>query len=86
MKRKEQLTIAKNILLETIEKERPAAIVKAVTRPDEEIAVTTLENIDKSDIVSMNTTIIIGNARTYANDLYMITRRGYGNKYDLGKE
>lgn len=83
MKRKEQLTTAKNILLETIEKERPAAIAKAVTRPDEEIIITTLENIDNVGILGMNTTIIIGNSNTYVNDLYMITRRGYGNKYNL---
>jgi precorrin-3B C17-methyltransferase len=83
MKRKEEITAAKNILLENIEKDRPAVIAKAVTRPDEEIVITTLENIDKFDIVTMNTTIIIGNSNTYANDLYMITRRGYGNKYDL---
>ena len=85
MKRKEELTIAKNILLENIGKDRPAVIAKAATRPDEEIVITTLENIDKFDIVSMNTTIIIGNGNTYVNDLYMITRRGYGNKYDLSK-
>ncbi len=85
MKRKEELTMAKNILLENIEKDTPAVIAKAVTRPDEEIVITTLENIDKFDIVSMNTTIVIGNGNTYVNDLYMITRRGYGNKYDLSK-
>ena len=83
MKRKDELTIAKNILLEKIEKDRPAVIAKAVTRPDEEIVITTLENIDKFDIVSMNSSIIIGNGNTYVNELYMITRRGYGNKYDL---
>ncbi len=85
MKRKEELTIAKNILLESIEKNRPAVIAKAVTRRGEEIIITTLENIDKFDIVTMNTTVIIGNENTYVNDLYMITKRGYGNKYDLNK-
>jgi Precorrin-3B methylase len=83
MKRKDELTQAKNILLETIEKDRPAVIAKAVTRPDEEIVITTLENIDKFDIVSMNSSIIIGNGNTFVNELFMITRRGYGNKYDL---
>ncbi|MHB1661847.1 MAG: precorrin-3B C(17)-methyltransferase [bacterium] len=83
MKRKEELTIAKNILLENIEKDRPVAIAKAVTRPDEEIIITTLENMDNFDIVSMNTTIIIGSSNTYVKDFFMITKRGYGNKYDL---
>ena len=83
IKRKDELTLAKNILLETIDKDRPAVIAKAVTRPDEEIVITTLENIDKLDIVSMNSSIIIGNGNTYVNELYMITMRGYGNKYDL---
>ncbi len=86
MKRKEELTIAKNILLENIEHDRPVAIVKAVTRPDEEIVITTLENIDNFDIVTMNTTVIVGSSNTYVNDLYMITKRGYGNKYDLNKK
>ncbi|MCL4542920.1 MAG: precorrin-3B C(17)-methyltransferase [Deltaproteobacteria bacterium] len=83
MKRKNELTIAKGILLEDINKDRPVAIVKAAARPTEEIVITTLENMDKFDIISMNTTIIIGSSNTYVKDFFMITKRGYGNKYDL---
>ncbi|RZD16073.1 MAG: precorrin-3B C(17)-methyltransferase [Candidatus Acididesulfobacter guangdongensis] len=82
-KRKDELTAAKEILLKNINKTRPAAIVKAASRPDEEIVITTLEHIDEFSLVSMNTTIIIGNSTTFVKDFYMITRRGYGNKYRL---
>ena len=82
-KRKDELTNAKEILLKNIDKNRPSAIVKAASRPDEEIVITTLEHIDKFDLISMNTTIIIGNSTTFVKDFYMITKRGYGNKYNL---
>ncbi|MHB1680848.1 MAG: precorrin-3B C(17)-methyltransferase [bacterium] len=82
-KRKDELTNAKEILLKNIDKNRPSAIVKAVSRPEEEIVITTLEHIDEFDLISMNTTIIIGNSTTFVKDFYMITRRGYGNKYNL---
>ncbi|MHB1645473.1 MAG: precorrin-3B C(17)-methyltransferase [Candidatus Acididesulfobacter diazotrophicus] len=82
-KRKDELTNAKEILLKNIDKNRPSAIVKAASRPDEEIVITTLEHIDEFDLISMNTTIIIGNSTTFVKDFYMITKRGYGNKYNL---
>ena len=82
-KRKDELTMAKELLLENIDKDRPAAIVKAASRPDEEVVITTLERIDAFDIISMNTTIIIGNKTTFVKDLFMITKRGYDNKYVL---
>lgn len=82
MKRKDELSIAKNILLKNIDANRPVAIVKAVTRPDEEIVITTLDKMDSFDIVSMNTTIIIGNSNTFVRDFFMITKRGYDNKYN----
>jgi precorrin-3B C17-methyltransferase len=82
-KRKDELTNAKKILLNSINKNRPSAIVKAASRPDEEIVITTLEHIDEFDLISMNTTIIIGNSTTFVKDFYMITKRGYGNKYNL---
>jgi len=84
-KRRNGLTVAKDILLGNIIKSRPIAIVKSVTRVDEEIVITTLEDMDKFDIVNMNTTIIIGNSSSYVKDFFMITRRGYSNKYDLSK-
>lgn len=83
MKRKNELTMAKELLLKKINKDRPVAIVKAVTRPDEEIIITNLERMDEFDIVSMNTTIIIGNSTTFVNEFFMITKRGYDNKYSL---
>jgi precorrin-3B C17-methyltransferase len=83
MKRKNELTMAKELLLKKINKDRPIAIVKAATRPDEEIIITTLERMDEFDIVSMNTTIIIGNSTTFVNEFFMITKRGYENKYSL---
>ena len=82
-KRRDELTNAKKILLKNIDKNRPSAIVKSASRPDEEIVITTLEHIDEFDLINMNTTIIVGNSTTFVKDFYMITRRGYGNKYNL---
>ncbi len=82
-RRRREFVLAKNILLEKIEGERPVAVVKAASRPDEAVEITILEKMDLSGIVSMNSAVIIGNSSTYVKDLYMITRRGYGNKYNL---
>lgn len=84
-KRRNELTVAKDILLGNIDKSRPVAIVKSAARFDEEIVITTLEDMDNFDIVNMNTTIIIGNSNSYVKDFFMITKRGYGNKYDLNE-
>jgi len=80
-KRKEHLTKAKEILLKFRRDETPVAIIKNATRKDEEIILTTLKEMDNFD-VDMNTTIIVGNSRTYTFKNFMITLRGYERKYE----
>jgi len=73
-------------LLEIVEKHRGAdtvvGMVRAATREDEKVRVTTIEQFDVTD-VDMQTLVIIGNASTYIKNGKMITPRGYRDKYQL---
>lgn len=60
----------------------PAGIVKAATREDEQVLITTLNTIPYNQ-VDMQTTVIIGNSNTYKWGDMLITPRGYKNKYTL---
>lgn len=74
--RTQQIFTAQEIFLQHRKGETPVAIVKSAYRQDEQITLTTLEKMTKSEI-DMLTTVIIGNSSTqnYAN--WMITPRGY---------
>ena len=60
----------------------PAGIVKAATRENETIKLTTLEKFDPED-VDMQSTVIVGNSSTYSWMGKMVTPRGYLEKYEL---
>ena len=55
-------------------------IVKGAMREHETVIVTDLENMQDSDI-DMQTTVIIGNSKTFVWNNLMITPRGYENKF-----
>ena len=75
-KRVEQIVTAQEIFLKYRDPDTPVAIVRAVYRDDEQITVTSLENMLDHPI-DMLTTIIIGNSNTYSYGDWMITPRGY---------
>jgi precorrin-3B C17-methyltransferase len=81
-KRSWQLERALEIIAEHREKSTVVGFVKAATREDEEIHIGTLENFDHSAI-DMQTTVIIGNTKTFCWHDRMITPRGYRDKYQL---
>ena len=58
----------------------PVGMVRNATRKNEEVAVTTLEDMLTAKKIDMVTTIIIGNSHTYRKRQYMITPRGYNSK------
>ncbi|MBE0582627.1 MAG: precorrin-3B C(17)-methyltransferase [Desulfofustis sp.] len=60
----------------------PVGVVTAVTREHERIVVSSLETFD-SALVDMQTTVIVGNSRTFVWRGKMITPRGYRSKYRL---
>jgi precorrin-3B C17-methyltransferase len=69
-----------------IGKHRSAAtvvgIVKGAMREHESVIVTDLENMQDSDI-DMQTTVIIGNSKTFVWNHLMVTPRGYENKFAI---
>jgi len=75
-----------NKLLEIVsryrQKSTPVGMVKAATRENEEVLLSTLEFFN-ADLVDMQTTVIIGNSNSYEWNKKMITPRGYRNKYQL---
>jgi cobalt-precorrin 5A hydrolase/precorrin-3B C17-methyltransferase len=62
----------------------PVGVVRAAFRPEQEVAVTTLEDlVSASTPVDMVTTVIVGNSRTFVHNGRMITPRGYSERCDL---
>jgi cobalt-precorrin 5A hydrolase / precorrin-3B C17-methyltransferase len=74
--RTQQIITARQIFLKHRHPNTPVAIVRSVYRPDEQIVLTTLEEMLEYPI-DMLTTVLIGNSstRTYAD--WIITPRGY---------
>ncbi|MEW5745546.1 MAG: precorrin-3B C(17)-methyltransferase [Nitrospirota bacterium] len=79
MGRPEHITTARAICLKYRSTETPVGIVKGAMRENERIVITTLRDMLNHDI-DMQTTVIIGNSRTFTWDKWMITPRGYGDK------
>ena len=71
-----QLERLKQIFLEHRKAETPVAIVRQVTRGDEDITLTTLLDFDPED-VDMFSLVMIGNSQTYQFKNFLVTPRGY---------
>ena len=76
VRRTEQIEILRKILLQHRPGSTPVGVVRSVSRPDQEVRISTLEQFTQEPI-DMFTTVIIGNSQTFAQDGYMITPRGY---------
>ncbi len=81
-KRDWQLKKLLEIVARYRKKTTPVGMVKAATRENEEVVLSTLEFFN-SDLVDMQTTVIIGNSNSYEWNNRMITPRGYQEKYQL---
>ena len=85
-KRHWQLGKLQKIFLEERAPATPVAIIRHVTRPEEEIKITTLGEFNPED-VDMFCLVMIGNSQTYQFKNYLVTPRGYLNrKPHTGKE
>jgi precorrin-3B C17-methyltransferase len=81
-KRNWQINRAREILLEFRPGTTPAGIVSRATRDGEEVIITDLANMH-SHAIDMQTVIIVGNSRTFTYQSFMVTPRGYLDKYDV---
>lgn len=84
-KRTEHIVQAREILLSHRDPETPVGIVTAASRENEVIRLTTLKAMLEEDI-NMQSTVIIGNSTTFYWNGYMITPRGYRDKYKLDQQ
>lgn len=73
---------ARDIILKHRKASTVVGIVKGAMREHETVIVTDLERMQESDI-DMQTTVIIGNSKTFVWDNLMITPRGYENKFNI---
>lgn len=80
--RSDYIDRARDIFLRYKSPETPVGIVRSAMRRDEKIIITSLKDLPVDEI-DMQTTVIIGNSKTFVFDKWMITPRGYSNKYDL---
>ena len=80
-KRKRKLKEAIELIREKKGDKVPVGIVKDAAREGEKIIITDIRSIDP-EVVDMRTILIIGNSTTKIHDGFMITPRGYEDKYE----
>jgi precorrin-3B C17-methyltransferase len=81
-----QLERLKEIFLQHRDPETPVAIIRQVTRPEEQVTITTLQdlNVEQVDMFSL---VMIGNSQTYQFKNFLVTPRGYlARKPQSGQE
>lgn len=78
--RSRQLETAQKIILKYRDKKTPAGIVVSAMRKNEKVTIIPLEDIHKAD-VNMQTIIFIGNSTSFTYLDFMVTPRGYNEKY-----
>ncbi len=81
-KRVEPFELTCEILAKHRPPETPVGVVRAAYRDQQAVEIITLADLPTAEI-DMVTVVIIGNSRSYVQDGKLITRRGYGDKYEL---
>ncbi len=84
-KRDWQLGAVRDLLLKFKDCSTPVGIVSRAMRQGQEVVITTLDDM-LNHPVDMQSIVIIGNAQTFTYGPYMVTPRGYLNKYQVGEE
>lgn len=82
-KRNWQLESAQKILLKHRDRSTPVGIVTGAMRENQQIRIIPLSELHRED-VDMQTTIFVGNSTTSRYLDFMVTPRGYNQKYDIG--
>lgn len=81
-KRDWQLGKARQILLRSRKGSTPVGIIRRAMREDQQVTITDLEHM-LSCPIDMQTVVIIGNSRTFSYGPFLVTPRGYLDKYDV---
>ncbi len=84
-KRHWQLAAVRDLLLKIRAPETPVGIASRAMREGQQVIVTTLKDLLEQP-VDMQTIVIVGNSQTFAYGPYLVTPRGYLNKYQVGQE
>jgi precorrin-3B C17-methyltransferase len=79
-RRTRQIVLAQEILRKYREGTTPVALVKSAYRDLEDVVLTDLDTFLQYEI-GMLTTVLVGSTNTFVFEGYMITPRGYTNKY-----
>ncbi|MFW8601622.1 precorrin-3B C(17)-methyltransferase [Desulfobacterota bacterium M19] len=81
-KRRHHLNRAQELIMAHRDSETPVGIVTAAGRVNEKITITSLNKMAAAE-VGMQSTVIVGNSTTFRWQDFMITPRGYADKYGL---
>ena len=81
-RRTDQLTRAMEIIGSHRDGSTPVGIVRRAYRPDQQVMVRRLDEVDPEE-VDMTTICLVGNSRTEQLGEWMVTPRGYFEKYEL---
>lgn len=81
-RRTRQIVEAQRILRAHRAGETPVAVVQSAYREGEQVALTTLDALLDHEI-GMLTTVLVGSSQTFVFEGYMVTPRGYVQKYTL---
>ena len=81
-KRSSHLDRARELILAHRVPGTPVGIVTAATRENEAITLTTLGQLPQAE-VNMQSTVIVGNSKTFRWRDFLVTPRGYADKYTL---
>lgn len=84
-RRADHLARARKIVLKHRAPHTPVGVVTGAMRENQQVTLTTLADLHRAH-VDMQTTVFIGNSATFNYDGFMITPRGYSNKYDIGEK
>jgi precorrin-3B C17-methyltransferase len=82
-RRRRPLAEARTVLLRHRPATTPVAVVTGAYRAAARCALTDLDRLLDEEI-GMTTTVVVGSTQSYAFEGFLVTPRGYGDKYDLG--
>ncbi|GAB2657520.1 precorrin-3B C(17)-methyltransferase [Vibrio panuliri] len=81
-KRQHHIVEAQQILLKHRAVNTPVAVVNAAYRDEQSVQLSTLESFTQLEF-GMNAAVIVGNSSSFRFDDWIVTPRGYRNKYSL---
>jgi len=81
-KRTQHIETAREILLNHRSPSTPVAVVNAAYRDEQQVTLTTLAEFTQVEF-GMNAAVMVGNSNSYRFGDWIVTPRGYKNKYQL---